>query len=462
MVVAAAHAATVVHDSSQSPWRVSEPAGHRSLANLILGDLSKPDIPSTCQRHGALPLIKAIPRPPRVSPEPDLARALDLVLQLMRVAGASCREAQVIDFVRQKLLAAGAPPDAVFTDDAHLRSPAGGESGNLILKLRGTRRGPRRLLMAHIDTVPLCVGSQPHQQGSYIETANPLAGLGADNRSGVGVILTAALEILERRLPHPPLTFLFTVQEELGMYGARFCNPKQLGHPKLAWNWDGRGPHRITLAATGGHTIDIKVHGIASHAGGAPECGVSAIAIAASAIHQLVQAGWHGDIQRGRQHGTCNLGMIKGGDATNVVTDFVQIHGECRSFQPALRERIVRKIRQAFDAAASSIRNEEGQAGRVETQAILEYEAFQLSQAHASVTTAQAVIESIGLTPELLTTNSALDANWMNFHGIPTATLGAGQIWGHSTRECMDVEQYEQACRIALRLASEKDESPVR
>jgi tripeptide aminopeptidase len=308
--------------------------------------------------------------------------------------------------------------------------------------------------MAHIDTVPLCVGSQPQRQGKYVETINPHSGLGADNRSGVGAILTAALEILDRGLPHPPLTFLFTVQEELGLYGARFCNPRQLGYPKLAWNWDGRGPHRITLAATGGDTIDIKVHGIASHAGGAPECGVSAIAIAASAIHQLVQAGWHGDIQRGPRHGTCNLGMIKGGDATNVVTDFVHIRGECRSYHPALRATIVRNIRRAFEAASGSLRNDKGETGRVEIQSNLDYEAFQLDPTHASVTTAQAAIESIGMTPELLTTNSALDANWMNYHGIPTATLGAGQIWGHSTKECMDIEQYEHACRIALRLAT--------
>ena len=56
--------------------------------------------------------------------------------------------------------------------------------------------------------------------------------------------------------------------------------------------------------------------------------------------------------------------------------------------------------------------------------------------------------------PELLTTQSALDANWMNFHGIPTATLGAGQVAGHSVEELLDIGQFQQGCRVGLRLAT--------
>lgn len=386
--------------------------------------------------------------------EPDLARALKLAMDLMRIPGSSCHESTVAAFVRDKLLAAGVPADAIVTDDAHRLSPAGGETGNLIVKLPGTIRGPRRLLMAHLDTVPICVGCDPVRRGDYIESANPMTGLGADNRSGVAVVLAAAIEIFERKLPHPPLTLFWSVQEELGLFGTRFVRTKLLGKPRLAWNWDGRGPHRITLAATGGDAINIKVHGIASHAGGSPECGVSAIAIAARAIDELVTRGWHGDIQRGRRHGTCNLGIIKGGDATNVVTDLVEIQGECRSYDQAFRGQIVRNIERAFRRAARSLSNDEGQRGRAEVTSQVEYESFRIDPSEPAVTVAEAAIRSLGLEPELLTTNSALDANWMNFHGIPTATLGAGQVYGHSVEECMDVEQFEQACRIALRLAT--------
>jgi tripeptide aminopeptidase len=56
--------------------------------------------------------------------------------------------------------------------------------------------------------------------------------------------------------------------------------------------------------------------------------------------------------------------------------------------------------------------------------------------------------------PELLTTQGALDANWLNARGIPVATLGAGQVAGHSLGERLDIEQYLMGCKVALRLAT--------
>ena len=60
-----------------------------------------------------------------------------------------------------------------------------------------------------------------------------------------------------------------------------------LGKPRLAFNWDGGAPDKLTIGATGGYRILFEIDGIASHAGGAPEWGVSAIAIAALAIADM-------------------------------------------------------------------------------------------------------------------------------------------------------------------------------
>jgi tripeptide aminopeptidase len=40
-------------------------------------------------------------------------------------------------------------------------------------------------------------------------------------------------------------------------------------------------------------------------------------------------------------------------------------------------------------------------------------------------------------------------------HGIPTVTLGAGQLNQHMTSEALDIAKFEYACRIGLRLATE-------
>ena len=156
------------------------------------------------------------------------------------------------------------------------------------------------MLSAHMDTVPICAGTRPVLRGNRIDSADSHTGLGADDRAGCAVLLTTALTILKKNLPHPPLTFLWTVQEEVGLHGARHVALTKLGKPQLAFNWDGGAAHRLTLGATGGYRMEIEIYGLASHAGGHPEEGVSAIAIASLAIADLVQNGWHGLIEKGR------------------------------------------------------------------------------------------------------------------------------------------------------------------
>src|SRR6185436_14294543 len=84
--------------------------------------------------------------------EPDLDRAQQLVLELMPIPGKSGEEGGVAEYIRGKLLAAGAPADAVFTDNANQHALIKGNTGNLILRLPGTIKAPRRMLTAHMDT----------------------------------------------------------------------------------------------------------------------------------------------------------------------------------------------------------------------------------------------------------------------------------------------------------------------
>jgi len=210
----------------------------------------------------------------------DHRQADQLVLDLMAIPGPSGEESAVVSFITEMLRQAGAPADALSRDQAHRRSPFGGEVGNLVLKLPGTHRGTRRLLMAHLDTVPLCVGTVPVVRGNYVVPSDKHKALGADDRAGAAAVLWAALNILRHNLPHPPVTFLWTVQEEVGLQGSRNLKRGLLGNPRLAFNFDGGSPEKLTVGATGGYRMEIEVEGVASHAGSAPEAGVSAIAAA--------------------------------------------------------------------------------------------------------------------------------------------------------------------------------------
>ncbi|MEX2092375.1 MAG: M20/M25/M40 family metallo-hydrolase [Pirellulales bacterium] len=385
------------------------------------------------------------------------AEAFRLVMEMMAIPGRSGEEAAVADFIRGQLADAGIDAAELRSDDANRRTPLGGQIGNLVLKLPGTMRGPRRMLSAHIDTVPVCLGSRPVRKGGRIVSSDKSTGLGADDRAGAAALLTTVLSIQRGNLSHPPLTILWTVQEEVGLFGARHVKKSLLGNPKLAFNFDGGSPTKLTLGATGGYRMMIDVRGLASHAGGAPAEGVSAIAISALAIAELVKNGWHGQIVKGRHVGTSNVGVIHGGDATNVVTDHVELRVEARSHEPKFRERIVKEIENSFQRAARAVRSTAGKYGTVDFDGRLDYEAFRLARDEPSVVAAKAAVRAEGCEPELAISNGGLDANWLTAHGIRTVTLGCGQRNIHSVHEELDIGEFHTARRIALRLATAAD-----
>ncbi len=375
------------------------------------------------------------------------------VIEMMSIPGKSGEESLISRYIQTSLLAAGAKRSAIREDRAHRRTRIKGQVGNLAFHLPGTIRAPRRMLSAHLDTVPICVGCEPRRTGMKVTSSNGETGLGADNRAGCGVILSAALEILKKGLPHPPLTFVWFVQEEVGLQGSRNASKRLFGNPALAFNWDGGQPGKMTIGATGGYRMVIEIKGQASHAGVCPERGVSAISIAALAIADLQTHGWHGSIRKGKRCGTSNVGVIRGGDATNVVTDRVLVRVEARSHQKSFRRRIVREIESAFYRAAKKVQNQQGQTGSVSIEGNLDYESFLLSPSEPCVKIASAAIAAQGIEPSRAIADGGVDANWITVHGIPTVSLGCGQINAHMVSETLDLKQYFQACQIGLSIA---------
>ncbi|MFI4875132.1 MAG: M20/M25/M40 family metallo-hydrolase [Blastopirellula sp. JB062] len=382
-------------------------------------------------------------------------QALRLVKKLLAIPGASGREKLVAQFIESELLAAGAEKSWFRYDNAHKQGPiADAEVGNLIVNIPGTLDAPRRLLMAHMDTVPLCVGCTPIRRGDCLESRELDRGLGADDRAGVAVVLHAAAQILRKQIPHPPLTLLFTIEEEIGLHGAKNLRTALLKKPQLAFNWDGGSSAKLTVGAIGGYRMSIEVSGIASHAGVAPQRGASAITIASLAIARLHRGGWLGAIKKRKQSGTSNVGVIEGGAATNVVCDRVKLRAEARSHDVEFLSKIVAEIETAFREAAAEVKNEEGQSGSVEIAGRLDYEPFLLSSDEPSVTVAQQTLAALGHQAELSVANGGLDANWLFRHGVPTVTFGCGQRNQHMATEQLHLESFYQACDIGLNVAA--------
>lgn len=387
-----------------------------------------------------------------ITVNPD--NALQRFLRLTAIPGPSCQEQEVAQAIIDALVEAGLPPEAARFDEAHRATRQPGQCGNLIVEIPGTAPGPTTLLTAHMDTVPICVGSQPIVDGDDVISQNPESGLGADNRSGCAVLLTAACELLTQGIPHPTLKLAWFVQEEIGLEGSRNLQPERIGDYDRAINFDGGTVEKLTIGAIGGERMTIDVRGIAAHAGVCPETGASAIVMASKAIAQLAAEGWLGKVDRGPgRTGTANVGVFNGGDATNVVTPAVHVRAEARSHRADLRSEIVAAIEKAFGDAAAEVKNEAGQAGSIEFTSHVDYEAFQLEESSPGVIAAKQAVEAVGRTPILNVSNGGLDANWLFCHGIEAVTIGCGQRNFHTATERLHVPDYLDACRIAVALA---------
>ena len=120
--------------------------------------------------------------------------------------------------------------------------------------------------------------------------------LGGDARTGCAVIVAMVETLLKHRLPHPPLTLLFTVREESGLHGARELDPQDLGGARMCFNVDATHANKLTIAAVGQENWEVEIKGKASHAGVAPEQGISATLVGSIALADAHRAGWFGKL----------------------------------------------------------------------------------------------------------------------------------------------------------------------
>lgn len=389
----------------------------------------------------------------------DTAAAEAHLMKFLSVEGVTGHEAKIAAAVRDALKNVGVPDSAIRFDDANKRIPLPTETGNLIVELPGTRPGPRLLFSTHLDTVPLCAGAKPRREGDRIVSDGTTA-LGGDARTGVALLVALAETLIKNKLPHPPIVLLFTVREESGLHGSRELKPKDLGDIAMCVNVDGQLASELIIGAVGQENWEVEIKGKASHAGVAPEQGISATLVGAVGLAEARSAGWFGKIAKPDGKGTSNVGVFGGkdgkpaGDATNVVTDYALIKGEARSPDAAFATKIAGGYKEAFAKAQSAVKDKEGETAKITFTQKAAYPPFKLDEGSAVVKRADKALKLLGMKPTHLFSNGGLDANWLDKHGIPTITIGSGQAEIHTVKEYVNLPEFEKGCRLGVLLAT--------
>jgi len=164
---------------------------------------------------------------------------------------------------------------------------------------------------------------------------------------------------------------------------------------------------------------------------------VSAIQIASEAISRMKLGRIDGET-------TANIGVIKGGLATNIICDRVEIAAEARSRTNNKLDLQTAHMRECFEKAAALF------GGSVEFAASLEYEAFDIpgdSEIMKILKKAAADI-SIELLPEA--TGGGSDTNIINGKGIQAVDMSIGMDKVHSVEERVLAEDMVKAAEFLV------------
>ncbi len=336
----------------------------------------------------------------------DEKRLIGRFLELVRIDSLSGQEQaageQVMGWLRE--LGAAVERDAI---------------GNVFGRLEG--RGEPLMLNAHLDTVTPGNGVRPVLADGVIRSDGRTI-LGGDDKAGVAIALEAVHSALEKGLPHPPLDVLFTVQEEVGLCGAKAFDTSRL-RARQGIGLDAGGPQgTVVVWAPSQDSLEAVVHGIAAHAGNAPEKGVSAIVVAAEAIHGL-------PLGRIDEETTANIGVISGGRATNIVCDRVEVRGEARSRDAAKLAAQTQTMVRAFEEAAA--RHGVG----AEVTVVRQYDGYKLAPEEPIIQLLKAAAAQVGVEPAYVASGGGSDANVFNAAGIRVVNISTGMDQGHTTHE---------------------------
>lgn len=192
------------------------------------------------------------------------------------------------------------------------RRYAGGTFGDVLEATFGPDSGAGVLVLGHLDTVwPLgTLDAMP-----WREADGKLWGPGVlDMKAGVAIALAAiaAVGAVGGALPRP-VTLLLNPDEEVGSATSRVHTERLARKAEAVFVLEPAQGLAYKTARKGVGHYELRVEGIAAHAGVDFEKGHSAVLEAARLVEEV--SGWS-DLQRGL---TFNAGLIRGGTRSNVI-----------------------------------------------------------------------------------------------------------------------------------------------
>jgi len=310
------------------------------------------------------------------------------------------------------------------------------EIGDLVIgRWPGAAQRPGFMLLCHMDTIwpagtlaerpPRVEGGKFYAPGAY------------DMKAGIVIALAALQGLNEIGLqPVAPLTWLCTSDEEIGSPQSRPLIEVLARASRLVLCLEPALPGgALKTARKGVGGYSIRVRGRAAHAGGNHEKGVNAIEEMAYQVLAL-QA-----LTEYEKETTVNVGLIRGGLASNVVPDLCEAEVDFRVMDPGEADRLRQAIRSLSPRLPGTSLEVEGDLNRPPMPR-------DERMAH-TFAAARRIATRHGLALQEGASGGASDANFTSALGVPTLDgLGADGDGAHAIHEHVRIASL--ATRAAL------------
>jgi tripeptide aminopeptidase len=278
--------------------------------------------------------------------------------------------------------------------------------------------------------------------GDDIVTASGTTLLGADDKAGIAIIMTAARHLLANpAIPHGPIRIAFTPDEEIGR-GVHDRLPADLG-ADFAYTLDGAERGEIVYESFSADGAVVRVTGVSIHPGQAKDRLVNALHLAARIVGTLPQVTRTPETTEGRD-GFIHLYEMQGTAAACelkfILRDFerdgLAAHG-------ALLEQVCAAVA-ATEPRASVTCTIRPQYRNMR---------YWLEEDMTPVDLARAACRATAVEPFSVPIRGGTDGSRLTEKGVPTPNIFTGMAAIHGPLEWVSVQDMAAAVRVCLKLA---------
>ena len=278
-------------------------------------------------------------------------------------------------------------------------------------------------------------------KGRTLITTDGTTLLGADDKAGIAVILTAVEQIIDENIPHGDIWIGFTPDEEVGAGADLF----DLDYFKAdyAYTIDGDYEGEVAYENFNAAGASFKIKGVNVHPGEAKDIMINAALVGCEIASMLPkdETPAHTSGREGFFHLTDMAGDVASAQLQYIIRDHDKDIFESKL---NLLRTIEVEINQKYGAGTVSLEIKHSYDNMISI----------INEAMYVVDIAKSAISSCGLEPISRPVRGGTDGARLSFMGLPCPNLGAGGYAFHGPYEHITVEGMETSVKIVKEIAA--------